>query len=155
MVQTPKTYKCSASTTTDAGWPRKRAHLGLDKNLSFCNQKTDSHLHLYVYSCVWSQRWSGALFSFVWPEICNSAVCKMSCPTHRYANVQISAVTTPFDLSCVNHCNLLLNIFTIVNYRYMVVPRINGLLCKKRIIKFVPLSLCGTYIIMRSKVTAL
>jgi len=27
MVQTPKTYKSSTSSTTDAGWPRKRAHL--------------------------------------------------------------------------------------------------------------------------------
>jgi len=48
MVQTPRTYKCSASSTTDAVWPRKRAHLRLGKNLSFCNQKTDSQLHLYV-----------------------------------------------------------------------------------------------------------
>ena len=29
MVQTPKTYKCSTSSTTGAGWPRKRAHLEL------------------------------------------------------------------------------------------------------------------------------
>jgi len=45
------TQMCSASSTTDAGWPRKRAHLGLRKNLSFCNQKTDPQLHLYVYGC--------------------------------------------------------------------------------------------------------
>jgi len=51
MVQTPKTNKCSASSTTDAGWPRKRANLEFGKNFSFCNQKTDSQLQLYVYGC--------------------------------------------------------------------------------------------------------
>ena len=51
MIQTPKSYMCSASSTTYAGWPRKRTHSRLGKNLSFCNQKTDSQFHLYVYDC--------------------------------------------------------------------------------------------------------
>jgi len=79
----------------------------------------------------------------VWHETCNSVVCKISCPTHRYANVQISVVTTPFDPSCVFHCNLLLNFFTSVNYRYILVPGINGFLCKNEIIEIVPLPWCG------------
>ena len=49
-----------------------------------------------------------------------------------YENVPISVVTTPLDPSCVNHCNLLLNFFKLVNYIYIVVPRINCFLCKKK-----------------------
>jgi len=79
----------------------------------------------------------------VWPETCNSAVCKISCPKHWYANVQMSVVTTPFNPSGFYHCYLLLNFLTIVNYRYIVVLRINGFICKKEIIEIVPLSFCG------------
>ena len=39
MIQTLKTYKCSASSITDAGWPRKRAHFGLGKNVSSAIRK--------------------------------------------------------------------------------------------------------------------
>ena len=64
------------------------------------------------------------------------------CPTHRYANDQISVVTTPVDPSRVYHCKLLFNVFTIIIYIYIVVPRINGFLCKQEI-RIVPLSCCG------------
>jgi len=60
-----------------------------------------------------------------------------------YANVQISVVTTPFDPSCVYHCNLLLHFFTTDNYRHIVVPRINAFLCINKINESVPLSFCG------------
>ena len=33
----------------DAGCPHTRAHLGVVKNLSSCNQETDSQLEFYVY----------------------------------------------------------------------------------------------------------
>jgi len=79
----------------------------------------------------------------VWHETCNNDVCKSSCPTHLYANVQISVVTIPFDPSCVYHCNLLLNSFTIVNYRYIVVYRIIGFPCINKINEIVPLLFAG------------
>jgi len=72
-----------------------------------------------------------------WNTVCNNVVCKSACPTHQYANVQVSVVTTPF------HPSLLLNFFTIVNYRYIVVHRINGFLCIYKINENVPLSFCG------------
>jgi len=60
---------------------------------------------------------------------------KLSCPIHWYANVQISVVTKPFDFSCVYHCNVLLIFLKIVNYIYtcIVLPIINGFLCKTKI----------------------
>jgi len=61
MVQTPKTKKCSVSSTTDAGWPRKRAHLGLGNYLSFCNQKTDSQLH-FMCTVVFDARIGQAIY---------------------------------------------------------------------------------------------
>ena len=117
MELTPKTYTCSASSTTDAGWPRKRAYLGLGKNLFFCNQKTDSKLNLIT--CMWTV--------VLTIEVARRYIC----------------LTEPFDLSCVYHCNLLLNFFTVVNYIYIVVPRINGFLCKNKINEMVPRSFCG------------
>jgi len=40
-----KTNKCSASSTTNEGWHRRRALLLLFTNGFFCNQKTDSQLY--------------------------------------------------------------------------------------------------------------
>jgi len=126
-----ETYKLSASSTTDAGWPSKLAHLGLGKNGSFCNKKNWFAASLVCVGLILTLEVVGRVicYMWVWHETCNNAVCKSSCPSHRYANVQIPVVTTPFDSSCVYHCNLLVNVFTIVNYRYIVVPRINGFLC--------------------------
>ena len=56
----------------------------------------------------------------------------MSRPTHRYANVQISVVTTPFDLKCIYHYYLL-QFFTIVNYIYYAITRINGFLSNNKL----------------------
>ena len=108
------------------------AYVGLGNNLLFAIRKL-TRSFTCMCTVVFDTRGDWALFAklCVWPESCCSAVCKMSCPTHRYANVQLSVVTTPFDLSCVYHCNLLLNFLTSVNFRYIVLPRINGFLCKK------------------------
>jgi len=145
MGHTPKPYKFSASSTTDAWWPCKHAHLGL-VHLQSENWLAASLVCVRLFLTLEVARRFFCLTLCVMKhetETCTNDICKISCPTHQYENFQISVVATHFDSSCVYHCKLLLNCFRIVNYIYRVVPKINAFLCIKKMNEIVPLSFCG------------
>jgi len=107
-----KTKQVLGQPTTDAEWPRKRAHWGSCKNLSFCNHvivDARGAQALYLLNCVCGLKHVTVLFVTFHAPL---------------TNVQISVLTTLFYPSCVHH-RLLLNVFTIINYRYIVIYRIN------------------------------